>query len=139
MTIPVYRRFSVQDYPDSPEYLAQLFVPLNMFCEQTVQALTRNLEIGLNVQGQKYTMSFVTSSTYAAGDFTPIKVNYNGVNTPNMCIIGRISDQSGAKILTPVSISDWFLNTNKQPFEVTINYVAGLAANSRYTMNFIVF
>lgn len=135
--IPVFRRFTISDYPNAPDYMAQMFTPLNTFCEQTVSILNRNVAIGENVQGQKFQVRFTTDANYATGTFTPILFNYTGSGQPDQLLVGRVNNVSGATILTPVTVTNWFLNINKSPAVITINYIAGLAANETYVVSLI--
>jgi len=60
--LPTFRRFTQSDIPSAPNWISNVFGPLNTFCEQTVQVLNRNLIIGENVQGQKFTASVTTDT-----------------------------------------------------------------------------
>ena len=70
MALPVFRRFSIADIPSAPSWLESVFPPLNLFCEGTINALTKNLVIGQNVQGGKYSTQIKTPSDYISGGFT---------------------------------------------------------------------
>ncbi len=131
MGLPVFRRFSQADFPTAPDWLGNVFNPLNIFCEGTVQNLNKNLTIGQNVQGQKFSTQFTTLAGYAAGDFTPITFAYNGNGQPNCLLIGNIS---GGSILNPISITSWTLNINVNPAVVTVYYIAGLDPSTKYSI-----
>jgi hypothetical protein len=135
--LPVFRRFTQQDYPEAPNWLGQLFGPLNTFAETTVATFNKNLVVGQNVQGQKYSTSFTTGagSPYT---MTPVEFRYTGGGQPDCCVIGKISPVDGTAITTPVSITQWFMNLNTNPYTVTINYIAGLSANTKYNITFLV-
>jgi hypothetical protein len=135
--LPVFRRFSVADIPTAPNWITSILNPLNLFCETTVESLNKNLVIGTNVQGQKYTTSFTTLATYAAGDFTPITFQYTGGGQPNCLLLGSITRDDGVSITTPVFISMWKANINKTPLQVQINYIAGLDPSVKYTVVFL--
>jgi hypothetical protein len=129
--LPVFRRFSQADFPTAPDWLSGVFNPLNVFCETAVQTLNKNLTIGQNVQGQKFSTQFTTLATYATGEFTPISFAYNSNGQPNCLLIGNIY---GGSILTPISITSWSLNINVNPAIVTVNYIAGLAPSTKYNI-----
>ncbi len=135
MSLPVFRRFSQADYPTAPEWLAQMFGPLNVFAETTVTSLNKNLTIGENVQGLKFSTSFVTDGT---GVFTPIIFQYNGGGQPDCCIIGKILKADGTAITTPNSITNWYLNINSSPPQVIVNTIAGLDIDTKYNITFLV-
>ena len=135
--LPVFRRFTVSDYPTAPEWASQMFNPLNLFCEGTIQSLNKGLVLGQNIQGQKFTTSFTTLSGYAAGDFTTISFAYTGSGQPDCLLIGNISKADGSTILLPVSITSWYLNINVSPYQLTVKYVAGLVANTKYNITFV--
>jgi hypothetical protein len=136
--LPVFRRYSIADYPKAPEWLGQFFQSLNLFSETTVQTLNKNLLIGQNVQGMKYTTSFTTSADYDSGVFQPIQFSYTGGGQPDCCLLGNIVRQDTLPNQFQITVSDWFLNINANPFRVTINYVAGLLPSTAYTATFLV-
>ena len=136
--LPVFRRFTMQDTPNAPNWLGNITNPLNLFCETTVQTLNKNLQFGINVQGQKYSTTFITPSGYATGDFNTIQFTYNGGGQPNCVLIGSIAKSDGTLILSPVSITNWGLDINVSPYQVRIGYVAGLAASTKYNIAFLV-
>lgn len=136
--LPVFRRFTQQDVPTAPNWIANVFGPLNLFCEQTVQTLNKNLTIGDNVQGQKFSTTFTTLGLYLSGKFTPITFQYTGGGQPTACLIGRIARTDGTLILTTPMVSSWFVNLNTNPYTITINYIAGLDINTQYSVNLVV-
>jgi hypothetical protein len=109
-----------------------------LFCEQTVNAFDKNLTIGQNVQGQKFSTTFTTLADYALGVFTPIIFQYSGNGLPNCCLIGQLVKFDGTKILQPYSMGNWTLNTNKTPPQVVISYIAGLEVGVKYNVTFVV-
>lgn len=133
--LPVFRRFAVGDYSTAPEWLGQIFNPLNTFAETTVQTLNKNLTIGQNVQGQKYSISFTSS---AASEITPITFQYTGGGQPDCCLLGQITKNDGTTITTPIAITDWSLNINTTPFLVTIRYLSVLEPSTKYNAVFVV-
>lgn len=136
--LPTFRRFSSADVPTAPNWISNIFGPLNLFCEQTVLTLNKNLLIGSNVQGQMHSTKFTTLSSYALGNFTPIVFQYTGGGQPSNALIGQISRSDGVMITSAVMISDWFLNINTSPATVTIRYIAGLDASKTYNVNLLV-
>lgn len=138
MALPTFRRFTQQDVPTAPNWINTVFNPLNIFCEQVVQILNKNLTIGENVQGAKFTTSFTTLSNYSSGGFTPITFTYNNGGQPNCCLIGQIANSDGTLITSPVSVTSWYLNLNTNPATVTINYIGGLTANNTYSITLLV-
>jgi len=139
MSLPVFRRFAVQDIPNAPDWITQILSPLNIFCETTVSSLNKNLTIGQNVQGMKYTVSFSTGADYLTGTFSPIQFAYTSNGQPNCCILGSITrTDSTTPMLSAVSVVNWQLNINVNPAQVIISYIAGLDINARYTATFLV-
>ena len=135
MALPVFRRFSQQDVPTAPNWIAAIFNPLNVFCEQTVQALNKNLTIGENVQGQKFSTSF---TTLPDASFLPINFNYTGGGQPNCCLIGQISRPDGIPIVNSTTITSWTLNINTRPALVTITAIGNLVPNTKYNLTVVV-
>ena len=133
--LPTFRRFTQSDVPTAPNWISNVFNPLNVFCEQTVQALNKNLTIGQNVQGQKFSTSITTDGS---GVFKPVTFQYSGGGQPDCCFIGQLSRDDNVLITTASSITSWFLNINTNPYTVTISYVAGLAVSTRYNITFVV-
>jgi hypothetical protein len=138
MTLPIYRRFSIQDIPDAPDWIEQIIIPLNLFCETTVSSLNQNLTIGANVQGMTYSTTFTTLADYATGNFQPIVFNYTGTGQPKNVVIGQLSRVDNEKILLPFALTNWNLNINTAPFRVNIGYIAGLLPSVKYNVNLMV-
>jgi hypothetical protein len=138
MALPVFRRFSLQDIPDAPNWIEQIITPLNLFCETTVTALNKNLTVGQNLQGAIYSTTFTTVTNYTAGTFTPIIFAYNGGGQPKNVIIGNLNRVDGELILTPFSLTAWHLNINTSPFTVNVDYIAGLNVGVKYNVTFFV-
>lgn len=135
--LPLFRRLNKEDIPNAPNWISDIINPLNTFQEQTLALLNGQLSIGQNVQGQKFTSSFTTPSTYATGAFTPIKFLYIGGGQPSCLMIGQITRTDGTAITTPVSITGWTLNINTSPYQAYITYIAGLSASTQYSGTFI--
>lgn len=133
--LPVFRRFAAGDYPTAPDWLPLIFNPLNTFAETTVATLNKNLTIGQNVQGLKYSTSFTSNSL---GEISPIVFQYTGGGQPDCCVIGQITKTDGTTITTPIAITDWSLNINTSPFLVTVNYLSVLESSKRYNVTFLV-
>lgn len=138
MTLPVFRRFIPSDIPNAPNWMQIILTPLNIFCEQVVATLNKNLVIGENVQGQKYSTSFTTPAGYATGDFQRLSFNYTGGGQPTCITLGSITRDDGTLILSPVTVTSWSMNINTIPSQVQINYIAGLAASTKYNITFLV-
>jgi len=136
--IPYLKRLLKGDYTEAGPWLTDLLVPLNEMFLSINTTLNKNLVIGENVQGQKFSFTFTTDAAYATGTFTPITFTYNGHGKPNCCLVGQVTESTGATLLTPVAVTNWQLNINKNPYQVVINYVAGLSANTTYTIQFVV-
>lgn len=136
--LPVFRRYSISDYPKAPEWLSQFFQSLNLFSETTIQTLNKNLTIGQNVQGMKYTTTFTTAANYESGVFQPIVFSYLGGGQPDCCLLGQIVRTDTLPNQFQITVSDWYLNINTNPFRVTINYIAGLLPETTYTATFLV-
>jgi hypothetical protein len=108
-----------------------------VFCETTTQTLNKNLTIGENVQGQKASITFTTGSgsPYA---FPIQKFRYTGGGIPNCCLIGRVQRADLQMITDPITITSWYLDLNTNPYTVVIDYIAGLAADTKYTITLLV-
>jgi hypothetical protein len=136
--IPTFRRFTLSDFPNAPDWASQLFNPLNIFCEQTVSTFDRNLVIGENIQGMKYSATFITPTNYTTGGFNKFIFDFKSNGIPNSILVGKIAREDNARILSPVTVTDWILNTNQNPFSIEIRYIAGLLPNVRYSINLVV-
>jgi hypothetical protein len=136
--LPVFRRFNTYNVDQPPAWLDDVFDPLNTFCEQTVNLLDKNLIIGDNVQGMKYTYTFNTLPTYTTGGFSPIIFNYTSNSQPSCAVVGKVVKSTGIPMLTAVTVSDWTVNLNKSPYQIVINYVTGLENSATYTITFLI-
>jgi hypothetical protein len=133
--LPTFRRFTISDYANAPDWAAQMFNPLNIFCEQTVTTLNKNLQFGQNVQGQKFSTRFTTDS---GGSNPVITFAYTGGGQPNCCFIGKLEREDGVLIAQPYSIGKWYLNINTNPYQVTIERIVGLVSTCTYNVTFVV-
>lgn len=131
---PVFRRFAVGDFPSAPNWLINLFDPLNVFCEQTVANMNKNLAIGENVQGMKYSTTFTTSATGAVN----IVFNYTGNNIPTCCLIGKIERTDNTAISGSPVLTSWSYSANKVPGQITISNINGIDPSTRYEATFLV-
>ena len=133
--LPVFRRFAAGDFPTAPEWLSQVFGPLNTFAETTVATLNKNLSIGQNVQGLKYSTSFRTDGLQ---EFAPITFRFTSGGQPDCCLIGNITKSDGTTIVDPVAITAWNLNINTSPYTVNITRMSVLDADTQYNVTFLV-
>ena len=129
--------FSVteENFPEESSWISNLLSPLNSVFSQVLLALQGNLTIGDNLIGVVATYTFTTSSTYSTGSFTPIRVYWTpgNQNLPQTVIVGRVAVPSTqAAPLTAVAAHNWVYDYTSQ--SITINYVAGLANSSTYTV-----
>lgn len=139
-TPPVFRRFTISDFPTAPEWAGQMFNPLNTFCEQTVQCFSKQLEIGQNVQGQKYELLIGTPTDYATSlSINRLAMGYTGGGRPTCLMLGSVQDVSGVPITSPVSITRWYLSTDTSPFQLVVEGISGLTASKTYRATFIAF
>lgn len=136
--LPVFRRFNQQDIPTAPNWLGYVFNSLNVFAEQVVNTLNKNLVIGENVQGQKYSVTFITLPTYGAGDFTPITLQYKGGGQPTCLLLGQLLNADNTPAGVVSNITNWTLNLNRNPYIITVNYISGLTPSTKYTANLVV-
>lgn len=137
MALPVFRRFTVQDIPTAPNWIQNVLNPLNVFCEGTVANLNKNLTIGENVQGQKFSTTFATPADYASGGFTPMTFLYTSNGQPNCLLIGSLTNIDGSMLLLPYSITAWSANINVSPIRISVNYIAGLTYSTKYKVTIL--
>lgn len=135
---PVFRRFTIADYPQAPTWLSLFFSALNIVLDQIVALFSKNLTVGDNVRGSWYTVSFTTPAGYAGGDFGAISYSYSGGGIPTSLSIASISDSTGTAILTPVSVAaGWRVDKNSAPYRIIVDYIAGLQPSTRYTVTLL--
>lgn len=108
----------------------QLFNILNIFNEQVSLALDGNLTLGENVTGKVLEASFTTGAS-----FVPFTVPVSG-STISSVSIGFIQnvDNPSEVITNAVTLTSW-TQLSKQ---LKINYVTGLAANTRYKIRLLI-
>ena len=135
--LPVFKRFTIQDIPKAPEWVDNIFSPLNLFCEGTVNALNKNLVFGQNVQGQKFSTQFTTLPTYNSGNFTPITLQYTGGGVPTCLLIGNIATTNATLITSPSSVTSWSVNINVNPINIQIAYISGLSNSTQYKLTLL--
>jgi hypothetical protein len=52
-------------------------------------------------------------------------------------MIGNISRTDGTLMLLPPAVTGWSMNINKNPFLITINYIAGLDNSTQYNITLV--
>ena len=137
--LPSIKRLVREDIPNAPEWIGQVIDPLNTFMEEVYYALDRDLTINQNIRGTIKTITLTTKSTYGNAPKTdnwdiqkitdPIGVK------PEVVALGSVVNKdSFATITDPVYVSwDWY---NSQ---IRINYIAGLAASTKYEIKLLIF
>lgn len=131
-----YRRIAMEDIKGAPEWMATVLNALNLFLEQATSAINGNLTFADNVDGMQMHTTFTTPLDYLTGGFPNIQFTNGGTSTPSCCMIGKISNSNGSKILTTTSLQ-WTYLTSTNPGVIKIDYIAGLEANKTYTVNLL--
>lgn len=131
--------FSVteENFPKESSWIGSLLQPLSNALSQLLLALRGNLSIGDNLIGVVSSYKLTTSATYTSGTFTPIRVYWTpgNQNLPKTVFVGQVVVPSTqAAPLTAITATNWFYDIGSQA--VVINYVAGLANSSTYTITF---
>lgn len=131
------RRINVEDLKGAPNWAPALVNSINLSQEDVVTTVNGKLEIGPNVSGQIYSVSFSTPSTYSTGGFPALSFNFTGQIRPQVLLIGSITQtKPSAPILTSQSVQ-WSYNSNVSPGQVRINYVSGLLPATTYSITFL--
>lgn len=125
-----------------PDWVSDLISAWNTNGQAIYNALNHQLTGVDNWVWQKYPTSgyynFTTSKTYTtAGTFAPFSFtwNYPQNYSPNEVRIGYLQPTNNTIIKSPVSLS-WSYNAQKAL--ISINYIAGLTANTSYNLTLIV-
>lgn len=127
--------------PNGSEWFIQYLNLDQLFKEQLVNWSQGNVTPGDNIAEYIYTTTVTTPSDYATGGFNSFsfKVPFYNTLTPTCVLIGSVANNKSNAIGTThvsIPINGWSRNGNT--LSVTINYIAGLAANSSYTATFLV-
>lgn len=140
--VPNFKRLSVQDFKNPPEFLPKLIIPFNTFAEQIVQNYSKGYDYD-NFNGDLIDITFTTPNNYDDGNnfnFTPITFNVSPTN-PRKCVIAaiRLSGQNQLAFSNkPVTIPvGGFISIRIN--QVTIQYITGLLAATNYVVTFDVF
>lgn len=134
MRPPIQTRFSKEDYQEAPAWFGRFLQPLNQFIEQTVAVFSRNVSLGDNIQARVFTTTFQTDAAYATGTFETIRFSWTGASLPAAVFITSISRTDGTPILTSVGTPAWRFSDGN----VSITYVPGLAASTKYSITILV-
>ena len=144
MAVLNFKRIKMEDLKGAPQWVATMLNPLNLFLEQTANAVNGQLTFQSNVSGMSYSTTFATPANYldstgkATGKFNSFNFQYLGKQAPSNCIIGSIDNQSGAIITNPTALQ-WSYNNSVNPPSISITYVAGLQNSSNYSITVTVF
>ena len=131
-----FRRVKMEDLKGAPQWVSPLLTSLNLFMEQCTNIINGQLTVGSNINGMTNSQALTVPSGYPT-KFNTFSFQYTGKSQPTTCVIGAITDQSGATITSPTSIQ-WYYNSNVTPPAVTITYVAGLTAGHTYNITLAV-
>jgi hypothetical protein len=101
----------------------------NAFCDQTSSLLSGNIEVEQNAVSRIASVSFTTPTDYATGGFPVLRVAWPFPRSVRIVTLGKLSGPT--RILTPVSLIEWSYASG----QVSIGYIAGLAASTSYTAN----
>lgn len=131
--------FSVteENFPEESSWIGNLLSPLTNTLGQMLLALQSNLSIGDNLIGVVSSYTFTTGAAYTGGTFTPIRIYWTpgNANLPRTVLVGQVTVPSTqATPLTAIAAHNWTYDYTSQ--SVIINYVAGLANSSTYTITF---
>jgi hypothetical protein len=99
-------------------------------------ALSGNLTFGENIASQSKQLTFETSTTYSAGDFTAISFPKTIRNRAEGVLLMRIYENGVSNyspILNAVYI-DWYEDAGN----IVIGYVTGLQDSTSYTLKLMV-
>lgn len=135
---PEFRRLVVEDFIDQSPWIDRLFAPLNLFNEQVAQMFNKQLEIGTNVVGKQYSVSFTTSATYTASKtFVPIKLVWDQPAVPGIMLVGYAKNKaSNSGPMTNAVTCAWSYPTVGT---LQVDYIAGLADSTTYVVNLVAF
>lgn len=139
---PEFKRLSVQDFKNPPEFIPKLINPFNTFAEQCVQTYDKQFDYS-NFNGDLIELTFTTPNNYSSGanfNFNPITFNVTP-RSPKKCEIGQIRISGQNQLLfgnKPVvfPVGGWVSTQNNQ---ITVQYICGLEPSITYNIVFDVF
>ena len=135
--ILVFKKMKLEDMGKDPVKSIQNFAGLyNQFGQTVYNLLSGALEFGTNILGLIYKTSFTTPSNYNDGantNFTSFNINA-GYTPINNVLVGNISMANGQNTpqIKPVFVS-WTESTSGL---ASVNYITGLAPNTKYNITF---
>lgn len=132
---PDFRRVLRDDIPDAPNWVDPIISAYNIFMEQSYSLFNGNLSITDNITGKIVTTTFTTPSDYLTGGFSTIKFTWTFPKSVETITVGKIEKYSGGVILNPVSVTGW---SQPSANSVSVSYIAGLTANTKYTVKLLV-
>lgn len=126
------------DIPGAADWFNIFLNLYNLQNEQYYNLSNGNISAPDNIAEQMTTVSVSTPSNYSSGGFNTISFpcTFSSVKVPQVCVVGQTVNQSGAVITSAVVVAKWAFSQPNNA--ITINYIAGLAASSKYTMTFLV-
>jgi hypothetical protein len=135
----ISQNFSVteENFPQQSDWIGPLLSELSEVFTEVILGLQGNLSVGDNLIGVVTTQNVITGPSYATGIFTPVRIYWTpgSFNPPKSVVVGHVITPSNqAKTFTAITAQDWTYDYGSQA--IVINYVAGLAASSNYTITF---
>lgn len=138
MLLPQFDRIYREDLgANAPSWVDKIISPINNFMQQCWIALNNNLTIGQNITGLFVTLQIQTPSDYAAGGFPTTTFSWPYAKSVDGVFIASLREVTTANsyvVQTNAISVDWQQLTSNQ---VTINYIAGLAASKVYNVKFM--
>ena len=136
--ILVFKKMKLEDIGKDPIAAIQNFSGLyNQFGQTVFNLLSGSLQFNTNIQGQIFSTTITTpdnySSTGANSNFTTFNINagYTPVNT---VIVGKCALANGQNAAQTLPVwASWYEGT---PGLVTVQYVTGLQAGTKYNLTF---
>lgn len=131
------RRINVEDLKGAPNWAPPLVNSINLSQEDVVSTVNGKLEIGTNVSGQIYSVSFTTPSNYSTGGFPTLSFNFTGAIRPQVLLVGNISQTKPVGVILTSQSAQWSYNNNVSPPSIKVNYVSGLLPSTTYNITFL--
>jgi len=136
MKPPTTTRFTLDGYPDAPEWFAQFLTDFNTSWNQVVGGLSSNLVRGDNVVGKLYeNVTVVIPAAYAvdANPF-PLLLPVPSTGIPKAIWVGKVRVDTGT---VPTSAVTVFWDVAGDGKHLRVRYITGLAVSSAYKLTLV--
>lgn len=127
MKLPVFKNLRKEDFPDSPNWMTEVFYILNNFMTTLSNGLNKQITFQDNIACQIFTFTFTAQSV-----FDPFVINTTVKTTPIGVVLLQVNDDTDR--VSVAANHSWIVVNGG----VKITDITNLTVNHKYTVRFLI-